>query len=62
MPIAPRMPIAIGRSNPTPSLRTLAGATLALTYFEGYPKPDLRLGLDSLPALLNSGILHTPEW
>ena len=42
MPIAPRMPSAIGRSNPAPSLRTLAGARLMVTDFVGYPKPELR--------------------
>jgi hypothetical protein len=35
-PIAPRIPMAMGRSNPTPSLRTLAGARLMVTAFLGY--------------------------
>ena len=41
MPIAPRIPSAIGRSNPAPSLRTLAGARLMVTDLLGYPKPEL---------------------
>ncbi len=34
-PMAPRMPTAIGRSNPAPSLRTLAGARLMVTVLLG---------------------------
>jgi len=34
-PIAPRIPMAIGKSNPTPSLRTLAGARLMVTALLG---------------------------
>ena len=34
-PIAPRMPMAIGRSKPAPSLRTLAGARLMVTRLLG---------------------------
>ena len=41
VPIAPRIPSAIGRSNPAPSFRTLAGARLMVTHLLGYPKPEL---------------------
>lgn len=37
MPIAPRMPMAIGRSNPAPSFFTFAGAKLMVTLLLGYP-------------------------
>ena len=32
--------MAMGRSNPAPSLRTLAGARLMVTALLGYPKPE----------------------
>ncbi len=41
VPIAPKIPRAIGRSNPAPSLRTLAGARLIVTLLLGYPNPEL---------------------
>ena len=40
-PIAPKIPSATGRSNPAPSLRTLAGARLMVNCLLGYPKPEL---------------------
>ena len=41
VPMAPRIAVAIGRSNPAPSLRKLAGARLIVTDLLGYPKPEL---------------------
>jgi hypothetical protein len=40
VPIAPRIPMAIGRSNPAPSLRRFAGARLIVTALFGYPNPE----------------------
>ncbi len=41
VPIAPRIPNAMGKSNPAPSFRTLAGARLMVTHLLGYPNPEL---------------------
>lgn len=37
---APRIPSAIGRSNPAPSFLMLAGARLIVTLLFGYPNPE----------------------
>src|SRR5260370_1642219 len=43
--MAPRMPSAIGKSNPAPSFLTLAGARLMVSDLLGYPKPELSSAL-----------------
>ncbi len=58
-PIAPRMPIAMGRSNPAPSLRTLAGARLMVTRLCGIAKAGIhQRRFDALAALAHGEIGH----
>ena len=59
VPIAPKIPSAIGRSNPAPSLRTLAGARLMVTALVRISEAGIdQRRLDPLAALAHRRIGH----
>ncbi len=52
VPIAPKIPSAMGKSKPAPSFRTLAGARLIVTALLGYPNPEFSIA-DLIRSLLS---------